>query len=185
MGHIPYYILATALLVTVVGCKEKKNSEDIIATKVVMKKPDNKPIRMQGYEDAKEVKWLGKTYTVEVKRQPDDSLQVVKDERGQKFVDNHISLRIIRADGSVFFSKVFTKASFKELLDDTYRRGGILEGLVLDKVEGNNVKFAASVCLPQSDEYIPLLLSVDNFGNTSMVRDNTMDTNGSDDEDEV
>ena len=46
------------------------------------------PIRMQTYTQTKDVVWLGRNYQVEVKRMPDDSLRMVKDETGQKFVDN-------------------------------------------------------------------------------------------------
>ena len=101
---------------------------------------------------------------------------MVKDETGQKFVDNRISLRIIRADGSVFFSKSFTKAAFDHLLNDDYRKTGILEGLVFDKVEGNNLFFAASVCHPQTDEYIPMVVTVSNLGDVGSKLDNQLDT---------
>ena len=101
----------------------------------------------------------------------------VQDETGQKFVDNRITLRVIRADGSVFFKKVFTKGNFDAQLDDDYRKTGILEGLVFDKVDGNNLVFAGSVSHPQTDEYIPLVVTVSNFGNISIKRDDQMDTN--------
>ena len=119
----------------VMSCGEKKKSDDIIAPKVEQPKLQA-PIRMQEYSQTTDVKWLDKNYQVEVRRVPDDSLKMVKDETGQKFVDNRISLRILRADGSVFFSRVFTKAAFDAYLDNDYRQTGILEGLVFDKVEG-------------------------------------------------
>jgi hypothetical protein len=136
------------------------------------------PVKMQDYRQVTDIKWLDKKYQVEVIRTPDDSLRMVKDETGQKFVDNRISLRIIRADGSVFFNRSFTKAAFENLLNDDYRKTGILEGLVYDKVEGNNVFFAASVCHPQTDEYIPLVVSVSNFGDVGIKLDSQLDTNG-------
>lgn len=175
-------IISVVGLVLLCGCKEKKQPEDIIAPKVEVSKPQG-PIRMQNYDDQKEVAWLGKQYTVEIKRTASDSLQMVKDESGQQFVDNEISLRIVRADGSVFFKKLFTKATFNAQLDDDYRHTGILEGLVFDKVDGNQLNFAASVCHPQTDEYIPLVLTVDNYGNIAIKRDTEMDTrgNGTDD----
>ena len=86
-------------------------------------------------------------------------------------------------------SKTFTKAYFERHIDAHYREMGILEGLVFDKVDGNYLEFAASVCLPQTDEYIPLEVKIDNFGNVSVERDSELDTNGSgehdDDDDEV
>lgn len=159
------------------SCSEKKKSNDIITKKVEAPKP-SAPIKMQEYRQPTDVKWLDKNYQVVIERVPDDSLKMVKDETGQKFVDNRITLRIIRADGSVFFSRVFTKKAFESLLDDDYRRTGILEGLVFDRVEGTQLVFAASVCHPQTDEYIPLVLTVSNFGDVKIKLDSQMDTHG-------
>ena len=170
-------IMMAAALIMLAGCSEKKKHDDIIATKPEAPKP-KAPVKMQDYRQATGIKWLGKNYQVEVMRTPDDSLRMVKDETGQKFVDNRVQLRIIRSDGSVFFKRSFTKAAFENLLDDDYRRTGILEGLVYDRVEGNNVIFAASVCHPQTDEYIPLVVTVSNFGDVGIKLDTQLDTNG-------
>ena len=72
---------------------------------------------------------------------------------------------------------MFTKSTFDAQLDDDYRQTGILEGLVFDKVDGNNLVFAGSVSHPQTDEYIPLVVTVSNFGNVTIKRDDQMDTN--------
>jgi hypothetical protein len=118
---------------------------------------------------------LGKQYQIEVSRTASDSLAMVKDELGQQFVDNRIVLKVIRADGSVFCTKTFTKAAFDSSLDDDYRKTGILEGFVFDKVEGNQLFFAASVSHPQTDEYIPIVVTLSNFGEVSISRDDTIE----------
>ena len=170
--------LLAALLIAVIAisCGKKKESKDIIVPTVEVVKP-KAPISMQPYNQQQEVKWLDKSYQVFIDRVADDSLRMVQDETGQKFVDNRITLRVIRADGSVFFKKVFTKSSFDAQLDEDYRQTGILEGLVFDKVDGNNLIFAGSVSHPQTDEYIPLVVTVSNFGNVTIKRDDQMDTN--------
>ena len=172
-----YQILPLAALLLLTGCSQKKKSDDIIATKPEVVKPQA-PIRMQEYKQTTDVAWLGKNYQVEVHRVADDSLKMVKDENGQKFVDNRISVKVMRSDGSVFFSRSFTKAVFESYLNNDYRRTGVLEGLVYDKVEGNNLFFAASVSHPQTDEYIPLVVSVSNFGEVGIRLDTDLDTNG-------
>ena len=134
---------------------------------------------MQEYQRTKDVQWMGKDYQVDVRRVASDSLPMVKDEIGQEFVDNRITIRILRSDGSVFFSQVFTKAAFEQFLDDDYRETGILEGLVFDKVDGHQLVFAASVSHPQTDEYIPLVLTVSNFGVVGIKPDTELDTSGS------
>ena len=171
-------VAAVVVFLLMAGCAEKKKHDDIIAPKVEAPKPQA-PVKMQDYRQTTDIQWLNKSYQVEVVRTPDDSLRMVKDETGQKFVDNRISLRIIRADGSVFFSKSFTKAAFESLLNDDYRKTGILEGFVFDRVEGNNLFFAASVSHPQTDdEYIPMVVTVSNLGDVGIRIDNQMDTSG-------
>lgn len=170
--------LLAALLIAVIAisCGKKKESKDIIVPTAEVVKP-KAPISMQPYSQQQEVAWLDKSYQVFINRVADDSLRMVQDETGQKFVDNRITLRVVRADGSVFFKKVFTKSTFDAQLDDDYRQTGILEGLVFDKVDGNNLVFAGSVSHPQTDEYIPLVVTVSNFGNVTIKRDDQMDTN--------
>ena len=160
------------------SCGQKKQSKDIIVKRVEAPKPQE-PIRMQEYKQTKDIQWLHKDYQVEVRRVADDSLRMVKDEDGQKFVDNRITIRVLRSDGSVFFNQTFTKAAFEKYLDDDYRETGILEGLVFDKVDGPQLVFAASVSHPQTDEYIPLVVTVSNFGTVGIRPDTELDTSGS------
>lgn len=166
------------------GCSGKKKNADIITKKVETPKPRT-PIRMQDYTQERELTWLGKAYRVELRRTADDSLRMVKDETGQKFVDNQISLQVFRADGSVFFSRVFTKEDFSAQLDDDYRNTGILEGIVFDKAKGDSLVFAGSVSHPQTDEYIPFVLFVSQQGDVSIRRDTQLDTTGQQDEEEI
>ena len=49
---------------------------------------------------------------------------------------------------------------------------------MFDKAEGNNLFFAASVCHPQTDEYIPMVVTVSNLGAVGIKLDNQMDTTG-------
>ena len=170
-------LIAVPLLLT--SCGKKKQHDDIIVQDTETPKPQA-PIRMQDYRDVKDISWLGKQYQVEVARLASDSLPMVKDDYGQQFVDNRITLKVIRADGSIFCTKTFTKAAFDSCLDNDYRKTGILEGFVFDKVDGNNLLFAASVCHPQTDEYIPLVVTVSNFGDVDIRRDQSMDTTGDD-----
>ncbi len=158
----------------VCSCVPKKQHDDIIVQQVESPKPQA-PIRMQDYQDVKDIQWMSKQYQIEVARTACDSLRMVKDESGQKFVDNCITLKVIRADGSVFVSKRFTKADFNSSLDNDYRKTGILEGFVFDKAEGSKLYFAASVCHPQTDEYIPLVVTLDNQGAVQIARDQALE----------
>ena len=169
----------SVLALTFVGllatsCGKKKQHDDIIVQETETPQPQA-PIRMQDYKDIKDVQWLGKQYQIEVSRTACDSLAMVKDESGQQFVDNRIVLKVIRQDGSVFCTKTFTKSAFNACLDDDYRKTGILEGFVFDKAEGNHLFFAASVCHPQTDEYIPMVVTLSNFAEVGISKDQQME----------
>ena len=158
----------------VLSCSSKKKRDDSITTKY--EKPEIQgPIRTDDYKDTVAFKWLDRDYVCSIERMADDSLPKVKDENGQLFVDNRVRVVISRADGSKFFNREFTKATFNSYIDDDFRKTGILEGFVFDKVEPNEVRFACSVSRPQSDEYIPLILAVTRMGDISIIRDTRMD----------
>lgn len=173
MNYRTILTLSIVGLITV-SCGKKKQHDDIIVQETETPQPQA-PIRMQDYKDIKDIQWLDKQYQIEVTRTADDSLKMVKDETGQQFVDNRITLRIIRSDGSIFCTKTFTKSAFDGCLDDDYRKTGILEGFVFDKAEGNQLFFAASVCHPQTDEYIPMVVTVSNFGEVGIAKDQQME----------
>ena len=169
--------MVCCLVLTLMACSEKKKSDDIITERVEQPKPQE-PVRLQSYSDSKEVGWIGRTYRIAIDRHPSDSLPMVSDETGQKFVDNVIALVVSREDGSVFYRHQFTKKDFNSYLDDDYRKTGILEGLVYDKVDGDWLEFAASVCHPQTDEYSPLIVRLSRMGQITIQRDTQMDTTG-------
>ena len=181
--YIPFIMLAG--LVVFGACKEKKESTDIIATKYVPKKPQP-PIAMDSESKTTHVKWQDNTYTVQIDRVADDSLQLVKDENAQPYKDNRVAITITRSDGSVFFKKSFTKASFSSYVDDTFRKNGILAGIQYDEIDSKGMEFSVVVGLPDAldDVFVPLELVVDRFANIAISRDDDMDMRGNDDDDD-
>ena len=67
MNRIFPLLLAACLVTGFTSCSEKKKSDVIIAPKPQAPKP-KKTQQMSGYEQAREVEWLGSTYKVIVKR---------------------------------------------------------------------------------------------------------------------
>ena len=84
---------------------------------------------------------------------------------------------MLRFDGSAFFSRTFTKADFRPYIDKAYADGALV-GIVLDRAEGDNLLFAASVGSPDkmSDEYIPLLMKLSRTGKITITKDAQLDT---------
>ena len=91
MKRIIPMLAAGLLAAAVAGCGGKKESDTIIAPKLEKKKP-SAPIRMQDYTQTREIEWNGSRLVSEIRRTADDSLAMVTDETGQKFVDNSIEL---------------------------------------------------------------------------------------------
>lgn len=176
MNKIHIFLMALVACVLLSACGEKKKSDNIIAPRVVEAVPQE-PVKMQEYTDERSVDWLGKNYHVAIHRHASDSLPMVKDETGQEFVDNVFSLVVSRADGSIFFNRKFTKKDVVNYIDENYRKSGVFEGLVFDRAEGDDLILAASVGLPQTDEYIPLVIRLSRMGQISIQRDTQMDTN--------
>ncbi len=51
---------------------------------------------------------------------------------------------------------------------------------MFDKADGDWLEFAASVCHPQTDEYIPLVVRLSRMGELSVRRDTQLDTSAND-----
>ncbi len=162
---------------TVASCSEKKKDNIIITKKKPTIVKPAKPKKMGDYTQSRTVEWLGNKYTVESKLMADESLPLATD-GAAKYYDNRVSLRIMRADGSEFFKRTFAKTDFEKYVDNIYYKSGALLGIVYVETSDNVLTFAASVGNPDksSDEYVPLVLKVDRFGNVSISKDTQMDT---------
>ncbi len=168
-------IIAATLLATVMGCSEKKQQQVIIIKKPAAPKMQ-KPQQTGNLQQSHEVAWMGGHYTVEIKREADRSLPLATDGT-QRYYDNTIQVRVVRADGSEFFSHRFLKTDFRQYVSSTYYDNGALLGIAFVKAEARRLIFGASVGNPDkaSDEYVPLIIRLDNFGNYSVVEDTRTD----------
>ena len=173
MKRINYILFMAFAAGVMASCSEKKQSNVIIAPKPVaqVKKATQK---MSGYEQARDVEWVGSTYKVVVKRSSDTELPLVKVDENNKYYDNVIQVRVLRKDGSEFFNRTFKKSDFSEFLDSHTKNAGALLGIVY---------FAASVGSPDvtSDEYVPLVLKISRMGSVSISKDQVLDTNDGED----
>jgi len=161
------------------SCGDKKVSTDIITHKERSKAPA-KPVKMQDYDHAETVEWLGKEYKISISRRAENDSSIVVDDSGSKYYNNRITVRITRPDGTDFFDKTFTKADFASVVNADYRQKSTLLGIVVDHVEGGNLYLAASVGSPDvlSDEYMPLIVTVSRTGGVSMAKDDRPDAGG-------
>ncbi len=174
---LSYPLIALTLVALSASCSDKKPSNVIITKKQPIIVKSSKPKKMGDYAQTRSVEWIGNKYTIVSKLTADTSLPLASD-GPYKYYDNSISIRIVRANGTEFFSRTFQKSDFKNYVDDYYYSSGALLGIVFVKAEGNNLVFAASVGNPDksSDEYMPMILKVNNFGAVSITKDSQLDT---------
>lgn len=160
-----------------VSCTEKPKSDNIIVHKQPKTAKPATTQAMSDYTSSCNIDWLGATYKVSVERKADKQLPHTVDEQGNKYYDNRISVRIQRGDGSVFFERVFQKSDFTPYISEAFAKGALL-GVVFDKVDGESLRFAASVGSPDrmSDEYEPLVVKVSRLGAVSIAKDTRLDT---------
>ena len=178
MKRLFYAFAFSLLLMGVISCDEKPKN-DIIITKMPPKIEISKnPLQVGNYSQSRQVEWVGSTYTVEVNRQADTTLTIVKDDNGQRYYDNRITVKIIRKDGSEFFNRAFTKKDFDGYVDALYKKNSVLLGIVLDKADEDNIYMAASVGSPDksSDEFVPLIVKISRMGVVSISKDTDLDT---------
>ena len=171
------FIALTILLAT--ACKSDKKQGDSLYSDLeenqneVHTRADGAQ-RMQTSHVKTEIKWKGKDYLTTITRTPDEALSKVTAENGTPFVDNKIVLTIT-CGGKPFFNKTFTKADFASVVDASFLRKAILEGLVYNKTTPNAIVFAASVCYPQTDLYIPLAISISADGKMTIRKDELLE----------
>ena len=180
---LPLAILGASIIM-LGGCKEKKQSDDIITTHYVPYKLQD-PIAMAQDDQQTNAQWMGNSYHVSVSRQPLDSV-MVSDDRGQKYIDNRVKIAITRADGSVFTEKTFTKNTFLSYIKEPFKSDGILAGIRFENVEAKGLKFSVVVAMPDAvdDLFVPLEMTIDADGGLGIRQDDDMNLIDYDVEDE-
>ena len=164
------YLLLLPLALAVAACGGKNgssNKESVLARQDSVDAHGLK--RMQSSKPETDIKFKGRDYHSLVSRTPDESLPHVSNEMGDTYVDNKIVLRITRGSENVL-NKTFTKNDFSSVVDANFLSKSILEGIVYDKTTPEGIVYAASVCYPQTDLYVPLSITVTADGKMSIKK---------------
>ena len=160
------YLLLLPLALTVVACGGKNgssNKESVLATQDSVDAHGLQ--RMQSSKAETDIKFKGKDYHSLVSRTPDESLPHVSNEMGDTYVDNKIVLRITRGG-----ENGLNKNDFSSVVDANFLSKSVLEGIVYDKTTPEGIVYAASVCYPQTDLYVPLSITVSADGKMSIKK---------------
>lgn len=165
------------LLLGIVSCKDKPKSKIIIAKKPIIVNPNTRPKTVGNTVRKNNISWVGGNYTVNITVKCDSSLPLASD-GVNRYYDNRVNVNIMRSDATSFFNHTFSKSDFKTYIDtDIYDKGALL-GIIFEKVEGNNLKLAATIGNPDrsSDEFEPLEITVGHLGNISIAKSDNMET---------
>ena len=149
-----YICLITSVFCSCVDKKGQTDGKDLAGTEQQVSEH-----RMKEYNLTDSVTLGSHLYVYTIHRQADDSLKVVVDENGDKFVDNYYDLTILK-DGGNFFCRRFTKASFASQLDDNFRKNGILDGFRFMSAKEGKLTFGVCVSFPESDMLTPFVLTI-------------------------
>ena len=158
------YLLAYCFFIVVTACGGNKKAEE----KSLLIMQDSVDAcglqRMQVSKADVDIKFKGKDYHSFISRTPDEDLPLVKDDRGNQFVDNKIQLRLTRGNEQIF-NMTFTKRNFASIVGEDFLAKSILEGIV----------YAASVCYPQTDLYVPISITITADGKMTMAREELLE----------
>lgn len=161
------FLLIACALMAFVSCKKKVQDDNIIVDKVVTKKIEANQ-RMEDSEQNGSFQWIkGMSYRYTIQRTASDSLAHVVN-HDIPYSDNSITLSIKREDGSIFFTKTFTKENFSPVLPKQFMESGVLLSMSFNKTVDNEAFFVVSVGSPDenNEEFCYAQLVIDNFGNT-------------------
>lgn len=164
-------IVCLALMVLVLAsCSKKKESRTIITT---IEEPQiSDETKVVGDTCISTVfEWSGTSYTAEVCRKAERAAATVKDDDGQKYYDNSISLALNGPDGNIF-RRTFTKGDFDSYIDKQYIKPSrsTLMSIVFSKIDGGNAVFMATIGSPctMDDEFMLVEIDLSKAGGMSM-----------------
>ena len=168
-----YFFIAFAMFIFTACKSEKKNTEEeqkrIFQVERVSENTELQ--QMQVSHIQQDITCKGKKYLLSVSREPNKNLPQVKSDMGL-FLDNQISVKILRENGTKLFEKVFTKSDFATYLSEEYLLRSVLEGIVFDDEktsEKNVLTLAASVSYPMTDLYTPFTIVISDAGKMSLL----------------
>ena len=169
------YLLGLTMLMGIVACSgtaEKKQSD----IRVLMQDSTDAHglQRMTARKSEIDIKYIGKEYHSFISRTPNDSLPRVVSQMGNTYVDNQIVLRLTRGNERIF-SRTFTKKQFASLIGEDFLAKSILEGIAYDKTTPEGFVYAASICYPQTDLYVPVSITISTEGKISMKKEELLE----------
>lgn len=164
MKQTRWILVACAGIMMLGACKEKAVPKDTAeyADSYVIPKPGD-PIKMGAVNKEIQARWNGEPCVVKIRSIVADSLPMVENEYGQKYVDNVFDVQVVGADQSSLFHRTLRKSQFVGFIKDSkvqseYGKKAILKSVSAELAENTKELryFVASLQVPEAaeDEYL-------------------------------
>lgn len=165
------YLLSGLILCSYLSCslssnKEQENVRILMKDSIENSSPQKMPIS----ESKIKLTYKEKEYVSTIIRQPDEKQPIVRNQQGDTFIDNNITLHLTQANETVI-NRTFTKTDFASLINARFMEYAILEGLIYDKTTTEGFIYIASISYPQSDLYVPIKLTITTNGSIRMEKE--------------
>ncbi len=163
MNKLPIILIALLSLgIVFTSCKEEKKEEIIIVNDSAQQEPEQPqgPIARDSITESKVVTWGENKYTVLVTRKPDMTLGTIKhEETGEEYIDNVVTIKVLRDDNSEAISRRYTKDTFKEHVPSKQFAGFSLLNIMHeeDSIVNGKLNFTVAVGDPDDDDCVTLL----------------------------
>ena len=170
-------LLVSFFVLCAIGCNSAKKNEEKRNESGVLMQDDtmNDGVqKMQTSNITNTIDFKGKTYHSTITRTPDELLPKVESEMGETYADNRVVLNIT-CDGKTFYNKTFTKNDFSAAVESSFLKKAILEGFVYNKTTPQGILYAASICYPQTDLYIPISILISPDGKMTYTKDELLE----------
>lgn len=173
MKKLIYMLLLPMMVMVACGGQDKNKKDNALV--LMQDSVDAHGLqRMQVSKSEVDITFKGKNFHSFISRTPGEELPHVVSELGDTYVDNQIVLRLTRGSEQVF-NMTFTKNSFASVVEEAFLAKSILEGMVYNKTTPQGIVFAASICYPQTDLYVPVSITISADGKMSMVKEETIE----------
>ena len=177
MRKFTYILLGlTFCLCATSSCSLQKNKEHENVRILMKDSVENSlPQKMPKSESKINLNYKGKAYVSIITRRPDERQALVKNQQGDTFIDNLITLHI-KSDDKTIVNKEFVKTDFASLINARFMNNAILENLIYTETTTEGFVYVASISYPQSDLYVPIKLTVTPNGNIKMEKEELLDS---------
>ena len=166
-------LFLTVLVFSFFACKKEKktsvNTNIIVPPREVVV-PDTIIHTVNATDFSDTVSWVGSVYKMGIHRYTNDTLSVVTDADGRRYRNNLVKVTVTRADGSVFFERVFRKSMFEDHITKEYAQRCVLLGVVFDSADRDNLIFKASVGSPDelSEDFVTFDVIISRMGDVTI-----------------